>query len=86
MVLTTEALTQSLRATTTPILGTYARLIALEAAAQRVHRLAHSARTAHAANSLEEAKQCLHALDHALDQTSDHVQHALIALDAELSR
>jgi hypothetical protein len=83
MVHTADSLAQSLRAKTTPILGAYARIVAAHAAAERVHKLAHSAMHAFAHHSPEEATCALRALDFATDRMSDHVEHALIAIDAE---
>jgi hypothetical protein len=83
MVHTADTLAQSLRAKTTPILGAYARIIAAHAAAERVHKLAHSAMHAYAHHSHEEAVCALRALDFATDQMSDHVEHALRSIDAE---
>lgn len=83
MVQSADTLTQSLRTKTDPVLGAYARLLAARDAAQRVHRLAFSAAEAYRTHSPDEARQALHAVDFATDQVSEHVQHALIALDAE---
>lgn len=83
MIATTEGLVQQLRAKNNPILGSYARIVAAHAAAERVHKLAHSAMHAFAHHSHEEAVCALRALDFATDQMSDHVEHALLAISAE---
>ncbi len=83
MVTTVEGLTQAMRQRPNAIIGAYARIIAANAAAERVHKLAHSAMHAFANHSHEEAICALRALDFATDQMSDHVEHALLQIAAE---
>ena len=84
MVQTAETLTQALRAKTAPILSAHLRLIECENAAKRIWQAAYTARAAHTAGSMDEACALLRAMDHAVDELADrHVQHALIAIDAE---
>lgn len=82
---TAEDVTARLRAKNNPPLGVYARLIAANAAAQRVHRLAFSALNAYAAQSPEESVMALRAVDFACDSLSQHVEHALIAIGDEVT-
>ena len=83
---TAEDIVKQLRQKNDPVLGVYARLIAADAAAQRVRKLAYSAMTAYAHHSPEEAAAALRGVDFATDMLSQHIEQALIGLDAEMSR
>ncbi len=79
-----EDVTAQLRARTAPVLSAYCRLVEVENAAKRLWQTAFTARAAFKAGSLVEASTLLRAMDHAADELTDrHVQHALIAIDAE---